>query len=164
MYLTRMLAAFCAYGWHVLSVSDGNNIEGIKSAIKTAKAEQKRPSLIMVKTHIGYGSPKQDTASAHGEPLGAEAIKETKKKLGWPLEPHFYIPDEALNHLRQAVERGTKLEKDWYGLFENYRRAYPDLAVKLEQMIQGKLPKGWDSGIPLFKQDGAAATRNASGK
>lgn len=156
---------FVAYNWQVLSVADGNDIENIASAISTAKAEQTRPSLIIVKTHIGYGSPKQDTASAHGEPLGAEAVKETKKTLGWPLEPPFYIPDEALDNFRQAVERGADMENDWRILVENYKKAYPDLTVQFEQAVKGALPKDWDSALPHFKpEDGAIATRSASGK
>lgn len=156
---------FTAYGWQVLSIADGNDIESIASAISAAKVEQTKPSLIIVKTHIGYGSPKQDTASAHGEPLGAEAVKETKKTLGWPLEPPFYIPDEALNNFRQAVERGADMEKDWRILVENYKKAYPDLAVQFEQAVKGELPKDWDSTLPHFKpEDGAIATRSASGK
>ncbi|MBI4972488.1 MAG: transketolase [Candidatus Omnitrophica bacterium] len=156
---------FTAYGWQVLSIADGNDIESIAFAISAAKVEQTKPSLIVVKTHIGYGSPKQDTAAAHGEPLGPEAAKETKKALGWPLEPHFYIPDEALNNFRQAVEQGKKWEADWNTLFENYKKAYPDLAVQFEKAVKGELPKDWDSALPHFKpEDGAIATRSASGK
>ncbi len=156
---------FESYGWQVIKVSDGNNIEGIESAINAAKAEENKPSLIIVRTHIGYGSPKQDTAHAHGEPLGNDAVKETKKKLGWPLEPPFYIPQEASNYFRQSIERGAKLEKDWHAIFENYGRKHPELALKFEQAVNGKFPADWDSAVPLFKPEhGAIATRSASGK
>ena len=156
---------FTAYGWQVISVTDGNDIQRIEGAVKTAMAEKDKPSLIIIKTHIGYGSPKQDTGAAHGEPLGMEAVKETKKKLNWPLEPPFYIPEQSLTHFRQAQERGAKLERDWRDLFDKYRKTYPDLSVKFEQAVHGKLPQGWNSEIPLFKpEDGAIATRNASGK
>src|SRR3972149_633199 len=156
---------FTAYGWQVISVADGNDIKMIEGAIKTAMAEKDKPSLIIIKTHIGYGSPKQDTGAAHGEPLGMEAVKETKKKLNWPLEPPFYIPEQSLTHFRQAQERGAKLERDWRDLFDKYRKTYPDLSVKFEQSVHGKPPQGWSSEIPLFKpEDGAIATRNASGK
>lgn len=156
---------FTAYGWQVISVTDGNDIQRIEGAVKTAMAEKNKPSLIIIKTHIGYGSPKQDTASSHGEPLGMEAVKETKKKLHWPLEPPFYISEQSLTHFRQAQERGAKLERDWRDLFDKYKKTYPDLSVKFEQAVHGKLPPGWSSEIPLFKpEDGAIATRNASGK
>jgi transketolase len=156
---------FTSYGWQVISVADGNDIKIVEDAIKTAMAEKNKPSLIIIKTHIGYGSPKQDTGSAHGEPLGMEAVKETKKKLNWPLEPPFHIPEQSLTHFRQAQERGAKLERDWRDLFDKYRKTYPDLSVKFEQAVQGKLPQGWNSEISLFKpEDGAIATRNASGK
>ncbi|MBI3753921.1 MAG: transketolase [Deltaproteobacteria bacterium] len=156
---------FAAYNWQVISVADGNDIEGIASAISAAKAEETRPSLIIVKTHIGYGSPKQDTAAAHGEPLGAEAAEETKKNLGWPLSPLFYIPDEALNHFRQAAEQGKKWEADWNTLFENYKQAHPELALQFEQAIHGRLPETLEKALPHFKpEDGAIATRSASGK
>ena len=156
---------FTSYGWQVIAVADGNDIKIIEDAIKTAMAEKNKPSLIIIKTHIGYGSPKQDTASSHGEPLGMEAVKETKKKLNWPLEPPFYIPEQSLTHFRQAQERGAKLERDWRDLFDKYRKTYPDLSVKFEQAVHGKLPQGWDLEIPLFKPEhGAIATRNASGK
>ncbi|MEK6598741.1 MAG: transketolase [Deltaproteobacteria bacterium] len=156
---------FTSYGWQVVSVTDGNDIKTIEDVIKAAMAEKNKPSLIIIKTHIGYGSPKQDTASVHGEPLGSDAIRKTKEKLGWPLEPLFYIPEESLTHFRQAQERGAKLEKGWDSLFENYKKAYPDLAVKFEQAVGGKLPKDWDCVLSLFKpEEGSIATRSASGK
>lgn len=164
-FIEDVHSRFTSYGWQVISVADGNDIKIIEGAIKAAMAEKNKPSLIIIKTHIGYGSPKQDTASSHGEPLGMEAVKETKKKLNWPLEPPFYIPEQSLTHFRQAQERGAKLERDWHELFDRYRKAYPDLAIKFEQAVQRKLPQGWDLEIPLFKPEhGAIATRNASGK
>lgn len=156
---------FESYGWQVIKISDGNNIKKVESAINTAKAEENKPSLIIVRTHIGYGSPKQDTAHAHGEPLGNDAVKETKKKLGWPVENPFYIPQEASNHFRQSAGRGAELEKDWHALLNNYRSAHPDLSVKFEQAVNRKFPAGWDSAVPMFKpEEGAIATRSASGK
>jgi transketolase len=156
---------FTSYGWQVASVNDGNDIKAIEDAIKVAVAEKNKPSLIIIKTNIGYGSPKQDTASVHGEPLGTEAVKKTKEKLGWPLEPPFYIPEESLTQFRQAQERGANLEKGWDVLFENYKKAYPDLAVKFEQAVAGKLPRDWERVLSMFKpEEGSIATRSASGK
>jgi len=156
---------FTSYGWQVVSVNDGNDITAIEDAIKAAMAEKNKPSLIIIKTHIGYGSPKQDTASVHGEPLGSEAARKTKERLGWPLEPLFHIPEESLAHFRQSRERWANMEKEWNSLFENYKKAYPDLAVKFEQAAGGKLPKDWDSVLSMFKpEEGGIATRSASGK
>ncbi|HXP45775.1 MAG TPA: transketolase C-terminal domain-containing protein, partial [Terriglobales bacterium] len=123
------------------------------------------PSLLVVRNHIGYGSPKQDTFEAHGEPLGPEATRATKQKLGWPAEPAFYIPEEARAHLRQAVERGAQLESQWKDLFDNYRQQHPDDAAQLDRMIRGELPKNWSADLPWFKPDPAGlATRVASSK
>jgi transketolase len=156
---------FEAYGWHVLRVPDGNDLEKIEEAIRMAQAEKEKPSLIIVRTHIGYGSPKQDTAAAHGEPLGQEALLTAKKTLGWPTEPTFYIPEEALNHFRLAVQKGAKLEAEWQTLLDNYRREEPNLAAQFEQVVKGELPANWKSFLPSFNpQDGPMATRNASGK
>ncbi len=107
---------FRSYGWQVLNVPDGNNLDAVDAAIRLAQADKDRPSLLVVRNHIGYGSPKQDTFEAHGEPLGPEATRKTKQKLGWPQEPAFYIPDEARAHFRQALERGAQLESQWKGL------------------------------------------------
>ncbi len=155
---------FKALGWHVINVkNDGNDIEAIAGAIRIAQLNKEQPSLIIVRTHIGYGSPKQDSASAHGEPLGEEAVIETKKRFGWPLEP-FYVPDEALNHCRKAIDRGKKLEEEWNKLFEEYKKVYPELAQELEIAINGNLPDGWDKDLPKYYPEGKKiATRVASG-
>ncbi len=156
---------FRAYGWQVLRVADGNDIESIEEAIRSAQAELEQPSLIMVRNHIGYGSPKQDTADAHGEPLGLEALRATKEGFGWPLEPSFYIPDEALEHFRKALERGQRWEQEWQGLLGEYRQKFPAAARRLEQQLAGELPQDWEAEIPVFKPaDGPLATRSASGK
>jgi transketolase len=156
---------FEAYGWRVEHIDDGNDLEAIEGTIREAQGESGRPTLIIVRTHIGYGSPKQDTSAAHGEPLGPEAARKTKENLGWPLEPPFFIPDEALAHFRGAVSRGEEHEAHWKKMFEEYRREYPDLAVEFERFMRGELPSGWDANLPKFKAaDGAMATRDASGK
>ena len=133
-------ARFLAYGWHVQRVEDGNDIAGIDAAIRNAREETGRPSLVMVRTHIGYGSPKQDKASAHGEPLGEEALKATKEFFGWPQEPRFYVPEKALAHFRQAVDQGRKLETQWKEMFARYRAEFPAEAEKFEQQTKGELP------------------------
>ena len=157
---------FNAYGWHIQSVEDGNDLEAIERAIKTAQRNKEKPSLILVQTHLGYGSPhKQDTFEAHGSPLGVEEVKLTKQNLGWPLEPPFYIPEAALAHFRKAVKRGKQIEKQWDGRFSSYMQAYPELAQELHQMMQAELPDGWDVDIPKFTPDAKGmATRVASGK
>lgn len=157
---------FNAYGWHTQSIEDGNDLEAIERAIRNAQKNRRRPSLILVHTHLGYGSPhKQDSFEAHGSPLGEEEVKLTKQNLGWPLKPAFYIPHAALAHFRQAVERGRQIEKQWESIFSAYSQAYPELAEELHQIIQGELPDGWDSDIPVFSPDAKGmATREASGK
>jgi len=158
-------ARFLAYGWHVQRVEDGNDIPGIDAAIHNAREETERPSLIMVRTHIGYGSPKQDKASAHGEPLGEDALKATKEFFGWPQEPRFYVPEKALAHFRQAVDQGQKWEAQWKEMFARYRAEYSAEAEKFEQQTKGELPVDWDTDIPVFSpKDGSMATRVASGK
>jgi transketolase len=156
---------FKAYDWHVQTVEDGNDIEAIERAIRAAQEEKDRPSLISVRTHIGYGSPnKQDTASAHGEPLGAEELKLTKENLGWPLEPEFLIPEEALKHFRQALEKGKAWEREWTDRFQAYEKAHPELAAECQGWMSGQLPDGWEKEIPSFPADPkGVATRVASG-
>ncbi len=154
---------FEAYGWHTLAVADGNDLNAVESAIRAAKADP-RPTLIDVRTHIGYGSPKQDSAAAHGEPLGPEETKATKQKLGWPVDAAFYVPEEARAHFRQAVERGSRYHQEWADCLRQYRKSYPELAQQFEQQISGELPAGWDASLPTFPADKPMATRAASGK
>ena len=157
---------FEAYGWHTQSVPDGNDLSAIEAAVRAARAETQRPSLILVRTHIGYGSPnKQDTFEAHGSPLGEEEVRLTKRNLGWPAEPAFLVPDAALAHFRRAVEQGAKAEADWNAKLSAYARAFPDLAKELGQVMSGTAPPGWDADIPVFPADAKGmATRVASGK
>jgi transketolase len=156
---------FEAYGWQVQRIPDGNDLDAIDAAIDQAKRLTERPSLIIVRTHIAWGSPhKQDSAEAHGAPLGVDEVKATKQNLGWPsLEP-FYVPDEALEHWRRAKDRGARLEADWHKKWDAYRKAHPDLAAELERRLAGRLPPGWDAALPVFGPDDAQATRAASGK
>jgi transketolase len=156
---------FEAYGWEVLRAYDGNDIEKIDDVIRKAQIKKNMPTLIIVRTHIGYGSPKQDTAEVHGEPLGHESLIETKKSLGWPIEPRFYIPEEAKIHFQQALKKGKNLEEEWSLLLEDYRNKEPDIALQFEKMLRGELPKNWRNFLPLFKaEDGPIATRKASGR
>jgi transketolase len=157
---------FEAYGWHVQSIEDGNDLKAIEQALFAAQEEAERPSLILVRTHIGYGSPnKQDTFHAHGSPLGEEEVRLTKQNLGWPLEPPFHIPSQALEHFRQALPRGQQAEEEWNIKFSMYEKEFPDLAEELHQMMNGDLPRGWDKDIPKFPAEAKGmATRVASGK
>ena len=159
-------ARYAAYGWHVLRVDKGDtDIEAIDAAIKAAEAETARPSLIVIQTTIGYGSPhKQGTSQAHGSPLGVEEVALTKKALGWDPDCSFYIPDAASAHLRRAVERGQQAQAEWQGRFDAYAKAFPDLAVEWRQSLRGELPQGWDADLPSWKPGEAVATRTAGGK
>jgi len=156
---------FEAYGWHVQRIADGNDLEAIDAAITAAKQATDRPSLIIVRTHIAWGSPhKQDTAEAHGAPLGADEVRATKQNLGWPsLEP-FYVPEEALEVWRRAKDRGARLEADWKKRWDAYRAAHKELAGELDRRLAGKLPERWDAALPVFGPNDAQATRAASGK
>ena len=155
---------FEAYGWHVQRV-DGYDLEAIATAIRAAQRDP-RPSLIMARTHLAYGSPhKQNDAKAHGAPLGEEEVRLTKESLGWPTEQPFLIPEEALAHFRQALERGRAWEAEWRARFEAYAAEYPDLAEEWRMAMAGELPPGWDASLPVFKpEDGPMSTRVASGK
>ena len=158
-------ARFESYGWKVLRVPDGNDLAAIEAAIRAAGTDQKAPALVIVRTHIGYGSPKQDSAAAHGEPLGKDAALATKKALGWPTESQFLIPDGVLEHCRRAVARGAALEAEWREKLEKYRRQEPEKAKLLECFLGGKLPDGWKDRLPAFAPgDGPLATREASAK
>jgi len=158
-------ARFAAYHWHVQQV-DGNDRAAVAAAIRAAQAVTNRPSIICCRTHIGYGSPnRQDTAKAHGEPLGDEEVRLTKLNLGWPSEDPFYLPAEAVSRFRQAVPRGAQLEDEWQKMFAGYAAEYPELARLWQQVWSGELPADWDKALPAFKPaDGAQATRVASGK
>jgi transketolase len=157
---------FAAYGWHTQSVEDGNDLEAVERALRNARKDEQRPSLILVHTHLGYGSPhKQDTFEAHGSPLGEEEVRLTKQNLVWPLEPAFYIPEAALAHFRQAVKRGRQIEMDWERRFSAFKQSFPELAQELSQVIHGEVPEGWEKDIPAFTADAKGmATRVASGK
>jgi transketolase len=157
---------FQAYGWHTQTVENGNDLAAIERALSVAKSEKQRPSLILVHTHLGYGSPnKQDTFEAHGSPLGEKEVKLTKQASGWPLDPTFYIPNEALAHFRWAVENGQQAEAEWNAKFSEYTKAFPDLAKEFQQGMAGELLKDWDAAVPSFPADPKGmATRVASGK
>ena len=157
---------FVAYGWHVQRVDDGNDLDALEQALTEARKETKRPSLIAVRTHIGYGSPnKQDTAGVHGEPLGPEEIQMTKDKLGWPREPAFLIPDKVATHFRQAIHKGRELQNRWQAAFEAYRENFGDPAAEWERWMSGRLPDSWENDLPAFDPDEkGTATRVSSGK
>lgn len=157
---------FKAYHWHILNVDDGNDIDAIYNAIQAAKAQTGRPSLIVLRTHIAYGSPnKQDTADAHGAPLGEEEVRLTKKSLGLPEDTLFNIPDAVRHHFTQCVETGKDAEAGWQEKFQAYNKKYPDMTKKWVDAMSGFLTTGWDKDIPEFSvSDGPIATRAASGK
>ena len=154
---------FEAYGWQTLEVKDGNDLEAITNAIEKARENLDQPSLIAVRTHIGYGSPnKQDTSDAHGSPLGEEEVALTRKNLGWTDEP-FQVPPAALEVFRRSLTEGRGLEENWKSLFAQYEKEFPELAAKWQGMWEGKLPEGWEDKIPDLSTE-AIATRAASGK
>ncbi len=157
---------FEAYGWHTVPVADGNDLAAIDAALQAAHAETARPSLILVRTHIGYGSPgKHDSFEAHGSPLGVEEVRATKQNLGWPTEPAFLIPEDALTHFRAALARGGRDEAAWNQRMDAYAQAYPEEAREFQCRLRDELPSGWDAGIPVFPADAKGiATRVASGK
>ena len=157
---------FQAYGWHVQAVADGNDTEALHTAILNAKNETKRPSLIRVRTHIGFGSPnKVDTASAHGSPLGKDEVKLVKENFGFDPEKSFVVADEVLDYYRSKGKAGIKKEQDWKELYSKYKEKYPSEAAEYELLSSGKLPEGWKDNIPVFKPDEKGiATRKASGK
>ncbi len=155
---------FESYGWHVQTVADGNDLDGIEAAVRAAQADP-RPSIICVKAVIGYGSPNRaGTSKAHGEPLGVEEVRLTKQNLGWPYEDPFTVPEESLAHFRQSLVRGRAQEDEWNGRLAAYAAAHPDLAAEWRQWESGDLPAGWQSAMPVFPSDKPLATREASGK
>ncbi|MGA2889061.1 MAG: transketolase [Terracidiphilus sp.] len=162
-YTEDPLERFEAYHWHVQRVADGNDLGAIEAAIDAAKAETSKPSIIAVRTIIGYGSPKAGSNKSHGEALGAEAVTATKKFFGFPEDQSFVVPDDALANWRQAVKRGASLEAEWKTLFEGYRAANPELAAEFERTQKGELKAGWEKAIPSYAAGKAVATRNAGG-
>jgi transketolase len=156
---------FEAYGWRVVKVSDGNDLPAIAAALETAGNETARPTLIALRTVIADPAPgKRNSAEAHGAPLGAEEVQRTKEIIGWPLEPKFHVPDDALAHWRSGVARGLELEHTWHRQFQTYAAAYPELARELEQWISGELPQGWDKALSQIPPSTTpTATRQASG-
>lgn len=159
-------ARYRAYGWHVQQVADGNtDTDAIEAAIRAAEAETGRPSLIVVQTTIGYGSPhKQGKSEAHGSPLGAEEVRLTKQALGWDPDKSFFIPEAALQHFRSAVERGQGQQAEWQKRFASYAQEYPELAAEWHATLRGELPRDWDADLPTFGRGDAQATRQAGGK
>lgn len=156
---------FQAYGWQTLVVDDGNDLEAVNAALDAARAETTRPSLLLVRTHIGFGSPEQDSFKAHGSPLGAEDVKRTKQALGWPVEPPFLVPAPVLAYFRQALARGAKAQADGDARWRAYAKAFPELAGELRGRLCGDLPADWDADIPDFAADPKGmATRVAGGK
>ena len=162
-YNDNVLKRFEAYHWHVQRVADGNDLAAIEAAIKAAKEETGRPSLIAVRTIIGYGSPKAGSNKSHGEALGASDVAATKKFFGFPEDQSFYVPENALSNWRKAEERGAGVESDWTKLFASYAAANPELAAEFERTQKGVLKAGWEKAIPSFAPGKAQATRNAGG-
>ena len=155
---------FEAYHWHVQRVGDGNDLAAISAAIEAAKAVKDRPSIIAVRTIIGYGSPKAGTNKAHGEPLGADAVLQTKKQLNWPDDKSFYVPEDVAKHWLQAVEKGAKEEAAWQKTFAAYKEANPELAAQFERVMAAKLSEGWRKTLPVVPADAKpVATRTAGG-
>src|SRR5258708_6259456 len=143
-----------AYGWHVQNLGEDLELERVEEAIANAKDVVDQPSLIIIRTHIAIGAPnKQDTEAAHGSPLGEEEVKLTKEAYGWPSEESFYVPQEALDHFREAIERGQRVEDEWKQRFEAYKSEFKDEAAEFERMMERRLPDGWDADVPKFTPD-----------
>ncbi len=158
-------ARFEAYDWHVQRVEDGNDLDAVDAAIQAAKAEAARPSLISVQTHIGYGSPnQQDTAAAHGSPLGEEEVLRTKRNLGWPEDKTFFVPDAVRDHMRSAVDQGAEAQDEWTDRFAAYKDAHPEKARAFTAAMDGALPRDWTDALPTFDAGPSMATRASSGK
>lgn len=153
---------FESCGWHVLDVADGNDLKAIEAAIRAAQKVKEKPSLIRVHTIIGFGMPKQGTSKAHSDAPGVDAVKETKRNLGWPENKHFFVPKEVSAHMRQAVKNGAKLSRNWDKLAAKYEKTHPELGAAFRQMIAG-LPEGWEAALPKFDGVEAKATRAYSG-
>lgn len=161
----QVAGRFEAYGWYVQTI-DGHDRMAIAAALEKARTESARPSLIACRTHIGYGSPnKQDSASAHGAPLGVDEVRATKKVMGWSVDSEFYVPDQVLEHFRAAVPKGAQAQARWRTLFERYEEAYPDLAAEWQRRMVGQLPEDWEQVLPEFaSKDGPVATRAVGGQ
>ncbi|HEX7173945.1 MAG TPA: transketolase [Pyrinomonadaceae bacterium] len=155
---------FDSYGWHTLTVEDGNDLEAIDAAIREAQGVTDRPSLISVKTVIGFGMPTAGTRKAHSDAPGEEAVKETKRQLGWPEDETFHVPEEARAHFGGSVERGERLEAEWNALVERYEREHEELGRSWRVTMSGELPEGWESHLPSFEAAKPMATRAASGE
>lgn len=155
---------FEAYGWHTHVVEDGNNLDDIEAAIREAQSVTDRPSIISIKTVIGYGMPTQGTRKAHSDAPGEDAVRETKRHLGWPEDKQFYIPDEALAHFRKAIESGERLENEWSALVQKYEQAHPEEGKLWRMMMSAELPEGWEDHLPKFEDAKPVATRVASGE
>ena len=156
-------ARFAAYGWHVQRV-DGHDFDAVEAAIAAAKAQTAKPSLVACRTHIGFGSPnRQDTSKAHGEPLGADEIRLTKERLGWPADAQFLVPDEVRALFGEAASRGAAEEGMWNARVSAWRAAFPELAAQLDLFLAGSLPEGWEAKLPAFPAEKPLATRSASG-
>jgi len=157
-------ARYKAVGWHVISIDDGNDVEAISNAIEEAQSVTDKPTLIAVRTIIGYGSPnKQGTSSAHGSPLGEDEVALAKKELGWEAEEDFYIPGEALEHFHEAIDKGKTVESAWNDKFKAWREAFPELAEEWDRAMAGEFADGWREALPSFSDDKKIATRNAGG-
>jgi transketolase len=155
---------FESYGWHTATVADGNDLEAIEAAIREAQAITDKPSLISVKTVIGFGMPTAGTRKAHSDAPGADAVRETKRHLGWPEDKQFYVPEEALANFRQAIERGARQEAAWQALVQKYEEQHPELGVVWRTLMSGALPDGWETHLPDFADAKPMATRAASGE
>ena len=158
-------ARFRAYGWHTVEVADGNDVDAIDAALAQARAETTRPSLLLVRTHLGFGSPEQDSFKAHGSPLGEKDVLSTKRALGWPEQPEFLIPPDSLQRFRAVLERGAAQEAAWNAGIAAHAVAHPELGAALDARMRNALPPDWDKDIPVFPADPKGlATREASGK
>jgi transketolase len=166
-YSDDVATRFSGYGWNVLRVGDANDLELLEGAFTTFKKTQDRPTLIIVDSHIAYGSPnKQDTSAAHGEPLGEEEVRLTKRRYHWPEEAKFFVPEGVYEHFHRGIgARGQALQAAWWARFEEYGRLYPELAEEGDRMLRRELPEGWDRDLPTFPADPKGiASRDASGK
>src|SRR5262249_46394877 len=148
-------ARFLAYGWNVLRVGDANDVERIEHALDVFRETRGRPTFVVLDSHIGYGSPhKQDTSEAHGEPLGDDEVKLTKRAYGWPEDATFFVPDGVYDHFKSGIgSRGADAREKWSKLFAAYRTKFPALAAEVEQMQRRELPGGWDKNLPVFAAD-----------